>query len=106
MEQFLKDTAHNVIPFSTVHGVKGLEFPAVTLVLPARPRTDEGLSRTAVDDWEYDAATEARRVLYVGVSRAQRLCILAVPDASTERVAKLLARDAVPYRLECTCFSR
>ncbi|MFI9274645.1 UvrD-helicase domain-containing protein [Kitasatospora sp. NPDC052896] len=91
--------APSVLPHSTVHGVKGLEFPVVALTLPAKLRKHEATGRTVLDDWEYGFATEARRVLYVGASRAEQLLMLVVPNGQLERVTKLLSRDAVPYQV-------
>jgi hypothetical protein len=76
--------------------VKGQEFSAVALVIPARPRKGEdGL--TVIDHWEAGTDTESRRVLYVGASRAQRLLVLAVHASHAERVKNILARDSVPF---------
>ncbi|WP_274562401.1 UvrD-helicase domain-containing protein [Streptomyces spiramyceticus] len=95
--ELLKSEVSAVLPFSTIHGAKGLEFPAVALVLSDRLRKDDTTQRTVLDDWEQGYGTEARRVLYVGASRAQQLLMLVVPAAHRERVCRLLARDAVPF---------
>ncbi|WP_328954067.1 ATP-dependent helicase [Kitasatospora purpeofusca] len=97
-EELLKAEAASGLLSSTIHGVKGQEFPAVALTLPARMRKDT-TGRTVLDDWEFGFQTEARRVLYVGASRAQALLMLVVPAVQTERVTKLLSRDAVPYQV-------
>ncbi|MQL61899.1 ATP-dependent helicase [Streptomyces vinaceus] len=85
------------IRYSTVHGVKGMEFPGVVLVLPDRLRVDKVTERTVLDDWEGDHNTEARRVLYVASSRAQQLLVCAVHRKHTDRVASLLDAKGVPY---------
>ena len=85
------------IRYSTVHGVKGMEFPGVVLVLPERLRIDRVTERTVLDDWEGDHNTEARRVLYVAGSRAQPLLVCAVHRKHTGRVASLLNARGVPY---------
>ncbi|MFE0872823.1 UvrD-helicase domain-containing protein [Streptomyces rochei] len=85
------------IHYSTVHGVKGMEFPGVVLVLPERLRVDRVTERTVLDDWEGDHNTEARRVLYVAGSRAQELLVCAVHRKHTGRVASLLDASGVPY---------
>ncbi|RZD71851.1 hypothetical protein C0Q57_06025 [Streptomyces albidoflavus] len=85
------------IRYSTVHGVKGMEFPGVVLVLPDRLRVDRVTDRTVLDDWEGDHDTEARRVLYVAGSRAQELLVCAVHRKHTGRVASLLDATGVPY---------
>ncbi|MFF6783743.1 UvrD-helicase domain-containing protein [Streptomyces sp. NPDC012510] len=85
------------IPFSTVHGVKGMEFPGVVLVLPERLRVDRVTERTVLDDWEGGHDTEARRVLYVAASRAQQLLMCAVHRKHVARVGALLDAKGVPY---------
>ncbi|MCX5309042.1 UvrD-helicase domain-containing protein [Streptomyces sp. NBC_00160] len=85
------------IRYSTVHGVKGMEFPGVVLVLPDRLRVDRVTGRTVLDDWEGDHNTEARRVLYVAGSRAQQLLVCAVHRKHVGRVASLLDSKNVPY---------
>jgi superfamily I DNA/RNA helicase len=80
---------------ATIHSVKGQEFPAVVLVVPEARRKDIG--RHVLDDWEDDLATEPRRVLYVGASRAQRLLIIAAHTSHADRIAKLLEAGSVPH---------
>ena len=72
----------------TIHKGKGREFDAVLVVLPSTARVNETL-----DDWEYRRDSEARSVLYVGVTRARRLLALAVPADHADRVARLITRD-------------
>lgn len=85
------------IRYSTVHGVKGMEFPGVVLVLPDRLRADQVTERTVLDDWEGDHNTEARRVLYVAGSRAQKLLVCAVHRKHLSRVAALFDAKSVSY---------
>jgi DNA helicase-2/ATP-dependent DNA helicase PcrA len=68
------------------------------VALPQNLRTDPS-NQNVLDHWEHDKDTEARRVLYVGASRAQTLLILAVHTNHANRVAGLLKRDGVPYDL-------
>jgi DNA helicase-2/ATP-dependent DNA helicase PcrA len=83
------------LPFSTIHGFKGLQAPAVILVIPEAGGPDDGATA-----WREGVSTDARRVLYVGASRAQRLLVLAVHESMVEKVVGVLARDAVPFVLE------
>jgi DNA helicase-2/ATP-dependent DNA helicase PcrA len=88
------------LTWAAVHSVKGQEFPAVALVIAkttARTRDENGLS--AVDHWEANTDAEARRVLYVGASRAEGLLILAVHRSHQSRVKAILQRDGVPFTL-------
>ncbi|WP_217161954.1 ATP-dependent helicase [Streptomyces sp. AC512_CC834] len=83
--------------FSTVHGVKGRQYPGVVLVVPDRLRTDNATERNVVDDWESDHNTEARRVLYVAGSRAQQLLICAIHEKHIGRIEAVLAKSGVPH---------
>ncbi len=86
-----------LVPYSTVHGVKGMEFRGVVLVLPGTLRKDDVTGRTVLDDWEGGHDTEARRVLYVAGSRAQELLAFTVHRKHVGRVATLLDANAIPY---------
>lgn len=79
-----QDRDPNVITLSTLHAAKGLEWPHVVLagvcegLLPFQPRS----SATQAPDADADDAAgvvrleEERRLMYVGVTRAQRsLCV-------------------------------
>lgn len=80
----------------TIHSFKGREAPGVALVLPKSLRTDES-GRSVLDCWEQGVDSEARRVLYVGASRAERLLVLAVHESHVDRVTAVLSRDGVSY---------
>jgi DNA helicase II / ATP-dependent DNA helicase PcrA len=96
------EQASAVFPFATIHSVKGREFTTVVMVLPQDLRTDSA-KQHVLDHWDRGKASEARRVLYVGASRAQTLLILAVHTGHANRVAGLLKRDGVPYDLASLC---
>jgi len=81
---------------ASIHSVEGQEFPGVVVVLPSNLIQDsDGLH--AVDHWQSQTASELRRVVYVGGSRAQQLLILGFHETHLERVAGLLDLDTVPY---------
>jgi superfamily I DNA/RNA helicase len=92
------EEASAVFPFATIHSAKGREFATVVVVLPQDLRTDSA-KQHVLDHWDQGTASEARRVLYVGASRAQTLLILAVHTDHANRVAELLTRDRVLYNL-------
>jgi superfamily I DNA/RNA helicase len=92
------EEAAAVFPFATIHSAKGRQFATAVVVLPQNLRTDPH-NQHVLDHWEHGKDTEARRVLYVGASRAQTLLILAVHADHANRVAGLLKRDGIPYDL-------
>jgi superfamily I DNA/RNA helicase len=93
-----KDLDPQVLTISPIYSVKRREFPTVVVVLPQDLRTDTA-KQHVLDHWDQGTASEARRVLYVGASRAQTLLILAVHTDHANRVAELLKRDGIPYDL-------
>ncbi|MFW9045784.1 UvrD-helicase domain-containing protein [Corynebacterium striatum] len=84
-------TAEHQYEHSTVHGFKGLETDSIVLVIPGDRWTGD-----TIRDWGEGKSSEARRVLYVGASRAKRLLILAVHNKYTGAVKLILERDEVP----------
>lgn len=83
---------------STVHDAKGSEAEAVLMVLPP-DRKPQNRTSVLLDKWETRVDEEAKRVLYVGLTRARALCAVAVPDPLKDRVISILERDAVPYEV-------
>lgn len=79
----------------TVHAAKGMEFGGVLLALPHR----DARAAALVADWEVGADSEALRVAYVAVTRAQRLAGIAVPRALLERVLAILNAGDVPHEV-------
>lgn len=83
---------------STVHDAKGSEAEAVLMVLPP-DRKPQNRTSALLDKWEGRIDEEAKRVLYVGLTRARSLCALAVPEALRDRVIGVLKKDNVPYEV-------
>lgn len=71
-----REQDQNVVTLSTLHAAKGLEWPHVMLagcvegMLPFKPEDDEG--RGVVTDAVAQRLQEERRLMYVGITRAQR----------------------------------
>ncbi|RWR31666.1 DNA helicase II [Sinirhodobacter populi] len=65
--------AEDKVSIMTLHGAKGLEFPAVFL-----PGWEDGLfpSQRALDEGGLKALEEERRLAYVGITRAEVLCTI------------------------------
>jgi DNA helicase II / ATP-dependent DNA helicase PcrA len=84
------------LPCSTIHEAKGKEFEAVCVVF--RPdRAPENQTSELFDSWENRTDLEAKRVIYVGVTRASRLVMLAVPAAFVDRCSAILERWQVRH---------
>lgn len=91
VEGALIATPTGAIAARTIHSVKGMEFPAVCVVT-----TTSTLKQVLdyLDGGPVESAEEARK-LYVAMSRAQRLLVVASPESQAERlVAHLAAQDA------------
>jgi DNA helicase II / ATP-dependent DNA helicase PcrA len=84
------------LAYSAIHSYKGLQSPAVAVVLPER-RKGTSDQEDGVHMWVNGLEGEARSVLYVGASRAQQLLILAVHHSRTADVRAALDRDGVRY---------
>ncbi|EFC82579.1 ATP-dependent helicase [Parafrankia sp. EUN1f] len=84
----------DALAYSTVHGYKGLQSPAVALVIP---KARDGGIQEGVSNWDCGARHETRRVLYVGASRAEQLLVLVVHDSQHAAVTTILTRDGVLY---------
>jgi DNA helicase-2/ATP-dependent DNA helicase PcrA len=71
-QKLLKMTPAAALPYATVHEAKGRAFDAVCLAID----NDEDV----LSDWKNRASStsEALRVLYVGLTRARKLAVLAV----------------------------
>ncbi len=79
-----------------IHEAKGREYGAVCVVIPPN-RAPANRCDALFDSWEARSDSEAKRVLYVGLTRAQQLCALAVPITFADRCAALLTAGEVPY---------
>ena len=68
-----KADAEHKVSIMTLHAAKGLEFPAVFL-----PGWEDGLfpSQRSMDESGLKGLEEERRLAYVGLTRAERVCIV------------------------------
>jgi DNA helicase-2/ATP-dependent DNA helicase PcrA len=67
----------------TIHSVKGLQFPAVCVVMP--PRNTKAIL-DLLESGQNKEDGESLRKIYVAVSRAERLLVIAVPKSQMKRV--------------------
>lgn len=74
-------------PARTIHSVKGLEFPAVCVVMTTQTAGEiiEFLEKGALQTHEEDACK-----IYVAASRAERLLAIAIPKGSAARLGERL----------------
>ncbi|MBT1715855.1 ATP-dependent helicase [Enterobacter dykesii] len=79
-----------------IHEVKGREYDAVCVVVPPN-RAPENRIEALFESWEARVDAEAKRVLYVGLTRARNFVALAIPNAFAGRCVDLLATGQVPY---------
>ncbi len=83
------------LSWSTIHEAKGREYAAVCVVLPP-DRGNRNHTSSLLDAWESRADDEAKRVIYVGVTRAEQLVAIAIPAAFSERLVRILDGTRVP----------
>lgn len=79
-----------------IHEAKGHEYGAVCAVIPPN-RAPENRGDVLFESWGNRTDAEAKRVLYVAVTRARYLGALAVPVGFADRCAALLIAGQVPY---------
>jgi hypothetical protein len=86
------------IQCSTVHEAKGKQFDAVILVIPP-DRAPANHTMELFTAWENGTDLEAKRVVYVAVTRAKRLVVLAIPSAHLTRCQAILEAARVPFEM-------
>jgi ATP-dependent exoDNAse (exonuclease V) beta subunit len=65
-------------------------------VCVAIPREGERTEQL-IKAWEGQTALEAKRVVYVGITRAKELDVIAIPRTYTDRITAILRAGGVPY---------
>ena len=76
----------------TIHSVKGLEYECVCLAIP---KIRAGVEKSGLQSWLDGEASESRRVLYVGASRAKRLLVIAVHQDNETQVRQKIVEAGV-----------
>jgi hypothetical protein len=81
---------------STIHEAKGKEYEAVCVVVPpdSRERTEQ-----LITSWETRTDHEPKRVIYVGITRAQKLVTIAIPAPFRARLTRILEAAQVPFEV-------
>lgn len=80
----------------TIHKAKGQEYEGVLLIVP--PNSKENRTEDLLDAWRLGSDLEAKRVLYVGATRARRLLALALPQQYVADVERILTSNQVSLR--------
>jgi DNA helicase-2/ATP-dependent DNA helicase PcrA len=83
---------------STIHEAKGKEYEAVCVVIPPDQR-DPRRTEQLFASWINRTDEEAKRVIYVGITRAKRLVVIAVPVAFRDRLTSILESAQVPFSI-------
>lgn len=81
---------------STVHQAKGRQYDAVCVVIPP----DRGVStrtRGLLDAWTGRVESEAKRVVYVGLTRARLAAAIAIPRAHADEVAAEMGLHQIAF---------
>lgn len=93
--QFLQPRADlAAVAWATIHEAKGSEHNGVCVVIPNGDYTEELIAA-----WETRTDFEPKRVIYVGVTRAEKLLAIAVPAPFLERIAAILRAGEVPFEV-------
>ena len=96
--EVLAEASPTALPARAIHSVKGLEFPAVCVVLTARTAGDVLDVLTGVSV-KAKPVEEARKI-YVGASRAERLLAIATPRSRVTSLKAILEGGGGPAVVE------
>lgn len=82
------------LPSATIHDAKGRQYKAVCVVIPpCRKRRTTAL----IGSWEDRSELEAKRVIYVGATRAEGFLAVAVPREFADRCVAVLQAGNVAF---------
>lgn len=94
--QHLREPVAANLACSTIHEAKGREYEAVCVVLKP-DRSPDNHTTVLFDAWQNGTELEAKRVIYVGITRARRFVLLAVPQTFADRCIAILDGGKVLY---------
>jgi DNA helicase II / ATP-dependent DNA helicase PcrA len=83
-------------PARSIHSAKGLEFPAVCVVMTTT--TAKGILDFIGLGGPVDKAEDARKI-YVAASRAERLLCIAVPESQSAKLRAMLERKGAAVQM-------
>lgn len=87
LDKILTLSPVNAPASKSIHSAKGLEFPAVCVVLTSRHA--KGILDFLIDGVANEMDEQSRK-LYVAASRAQQLLVIAIPKSQSKRLKKHL----------------
>lgn len=96
--QHLQGADIQEVKCATIHEAKGKEYQAVCVVIPPDQGGNDHTTQL-FDAWERRTNDEAKRVIYVGVTRAKKLAALAVPAVFCNRLKAILRSAGVNFVL-------
>jgi hypothetical protein len=91
LETVLAEVSPTALPAKAIHAVKGLEFPAVCVVLTVR--TAGGIIDVLSGRSADPGTVEEARKIYVAASRAERLLAIAAPMSRVPTLKAILDVD-------------
>ena len=97
-QRLLKLTPLPGMRCATIHETKGNEYEAVCVVIPPDPREPRHTERLFAA-WQNRTEDEAKRVIYVGITRAKRLGVIALPILYGERLRIILEDARVNFQM-------
>jgi DNA helicase-2/ATP-dependent DNA helicase PcrA len=89
-EHFNETTGGGALRWSSIHGVKGAEYPGVLIYAP---------SENALRSWSNSTNTEERRIFYVAASRAQKILMIHIQRTREAELTSAFTTSGIPYVL-------
>ena len=86
------------IASATIHEAKGKEYDAVCVVIPPDLRESRRTEQLFIT-WQNRTDDEAKRVIYVGITRAKKLGVIAIPAAFRDRLMAILEAAQTNWRV-------
>lgn len=96
MDRLAAGTTSNALAHGTVHEAKGREYQSVCMVLQANRAPHNRLDQL-VAAWEGKTEDEAKRVVYVGVTRAAQFLAIAIPESHSARIEAILQKASCAF---------
>jgi superfamily I DNA/RNA helicase len=83
---------------ATIHEAKGKEYEAVCIVIPPDVR-EPHRTEQLLTNWQSRTDDEPKRVIYVGITRAQKLAVIAIPATFGDRLTNILEVAQATFRV-------